>query len=46
LWILSKLAADHKKIAMMVKQQLKLLDKFENEELVTELAKDYEVQTE
>jgi hypothetical protein len=37
---------NHKKIVLIVKQQLKLLDKFENGESMTELAKDCEAGTE
>jgi hypothetical protein len=34
---------NRKKIALTVKQKLELLEKFENRELATELAKDYGV---
>jgi hypothetical protein len=37
------MAENHKKIVLTVKQKLKLIEKFENGELVTELAKDYGV---
>jgi hypothetical protein len=45
LWIVSKIADNHKKILLTVKQQLKLREKFENRESVTELAKDYGIGT-
>jgi hypothetical protein len=35
------MAEDHKKVVLTVKQQFALLEKFENGELVTELAEDY-----
>jgi hypothetical protein len=37
------MAENGKKIVLTVKQKLKLLEKFENGELATELAKDYGV---
>jgi hypothetical protein len=37
------LAENRKKIALAVKQKLELLEKFENKESATELAKDYGV---
>lgn len=36
---------NHNKTVLTVKQRLKLLDKFEDGDLVTELAKDYGVKT-
>jgi hypothetical protein len=35
------MAEKHKKIALTVKQKLDLFERFENEESVTELVKDY-----
>jgi hypothetical protein len=43
LLIPSKIAENHKKIVLTVKQKFELIEKFENRELVTELAKDYRV---
>jgi hypothetical protein len=40
------MAQKHKKMVLTVKQQLALLEKFENGESATELAKDYGVATE
>jgi non-homologous end joining protein Ku len=40
------MAEKHKKIVLTVKQKLKLLETFENGEIVTKLAKNYEVRTE
>jgi hypothetical protein len=37
------MAENRKKTVVTVKQKLKLIEKFENGESVTELAKDYEV---
>jgi hypothetical protein len=46
LWILNKLAENHKKIVLTVKQKHELLEKFDNRELAPELAKDYRIGTE